>query len=90
MVQPRWTGRLDNGMALRSLHHKLFDRGALGLTDGYQLIVSTAYSASTDVGKRVYELHGRTLDPRPGRPLPRSEHVKWHSREVFKGAALAA
>lgn len=81
---------LDNGMALCSLHHKLFDRGALGLTHDYQLIVSSAYSAGTDTGKRVYELHGRTLDPRPGTPVPRPEHVKWHSSEVFKGAQLAA
>lgn len=81
---------LYNGMALCSLHHKLFDRGPLGLTEDYQLIVSSAYSAGTDTGKRVYDLHGRTLHPRPGTPLPRSEHVKWHAKEVFKGDHLAA
>ena len=33
---------LDNGLALCSLHHKLFDRGALGLDANYHVQVSTA------------------------------------------------
>lgn len=80
---------LDNGLALCSLHHKLFDRGAIGLTDG-AVVVSEAFSAVGLVGRAVYELHGRELRPRPGTVLPADEHVAWHRREVFKGAPLAA
>ncbi len=33
---------LDNGLALCSLHHKLLDRGALGLDDEHRVVVSIA------------------------------------------------
>lgn len=81
---------LDNGLALCSLHHKLFDRGALGLGADHAVIVSTSYSARTDAGRAVYDLHGRRLAPRPGTPLPAHHHVRWHEREVFKGVPLPA
>lgn len=80
---------LDNGLALCSLHHKLFDRGVLGLEGGDTVVVSSTFSARTDEGKRVYELHGRDLRPRPGTKLPLIAHVAWHAEEVFKGASLA-
>ena len=79
---------LDNGLALCSLHHKLFDRGVLGLDLGDAVVVSSTFSARTDEGKRVYELHGRELRPRPGTKLPSDAHVSWHANEVFKGEAL--
>lgn len=81
---------LDNGLALCSLHHKLLDRGAIGLRDPGTIFVSDAFSAVGEVGRFVYELHGRELRPRPGTALPAEEHVLWHRREVFKGAPLAA
>jgi putative restriction endonuclease len=76
---------LNNGMALRSLHHKLFDRGALGLDQEYRILVSAVYSARTDAAKRVYDLQSRPLRPRRGTALPAVEHVAWHGREVFRG-----
>lgn len=79
----------DNGLALCSLHHKLFDRGAVGLDDNLQVLVSSAFTARTDAGKAVYDLHGRTLRARPGTALPAAGHVGWHRTEVFKGMALA-
>ena len=81
---------LDNGLALCSLHHKLLDRGAIGLRDPGTIFVSDAFSAVGEVGRSVYELHGRELRPRPGTVLPAEEHVLWHRREVFKGTPLAA
>ena len=81
---------LDNGLALCALHHKLFDRGAIALDASHRLLVSESYSARTPAGRGLYDLHGRTLRPRPGTPLPRDVHVAWHRREVFKGVALAA
>ncbi|WP_457189546.1 phosphorothioated DNA-binding restriction endonuclease [Nocardioides sp. P5_E3] len=80
----------DNGLALCSLHHRLFDRGALGLTAEYRVQVSGAYSARTGAGRRVYDLHDVELRPRPGTPVPASAHVTWHQREVFKGVRLSA
>jgi putative restriction endonuclease len=81
---------LDNGLALCSLHHKLLDRGAIGLRDPGTIYVSDAFSAVGDIGRAVYSLHGRELQPRPGTSLPAVEHVLWHRQEVFKGEPLAA
>jgi putative restriction endonuclease len=81
---------IDNGLALCSLHHKLFDRGALGLDDGLRIVVSSSYTARTGAGRDVYELHGVPLNPRPGTPVPARAHVTWHLEQVFKGGALGA
>ncbi|GAB3171318.1 putative restriction endonuclease [Micromonospora palomenae] len=81
---------LDNGLALCVLHHKLFDFGALGLDATSHIHVSTAFTARTELGRAVYNLHGRVLRPRPGTLIPAVEHVLWHRREVFKGKPLAA
>ena len=79
----------DNGLALCSLHHKLFDRGVLGLTDEHQVQVSGSYRA-VGAGRAVYDLHDRPLRPRPGTTLPAAAHVLWHRSQVFKGEPLSA
>jgi putative restriction endonuclease len=81
---------LDNGLALCSLHHKLFDRGILGLTPDLTVAVSERFSARTPQGRAVYELHDRVLSPRPGTPVPSAHHVAWHREQVFQGAPLAS
>jgi putative restriction endonuclease len=79
---------LNNGMALCSLHHKLFDRGALGLDQEYRILVSGVFSARTEAAKQIYDLQGRSLRPRRGTALPLIQHVEWHDREVFRGKSL--
>jgi putative restriction endonuclease len=81
---------LNNGMALCSLHHKLFDRGALGLDEEYRILVSGTFSARTEAARRIYDLQSRSLRPRRGTALPAPEHVAWHGREVFRGQPLVA
>lgn len=81
---------LDNALALCMLHHKLFDRGALGLDHELRVMVSGTFTARTEAGRAVYDLHGRELRPRPGTLVPATAHVSWHHREVFKGDSLAA
>ncbi|MBB3086656.1 phosphorothioated DNA-binding restriction endonuclease [Geodermatophilus sabuli] len=80
---------LDNGLALCSLHHKLFDRGMLGLDDDLAVVVSRRFSARAPQGRTVYDLHGQRLQPRPGTLLPADRHVAWHREQVFQGVALA-
>lgn len=80
----------DNGFALCSLHHKLFDRGAIGLDQNHRVQVSALFSARTESAKRIYELHDKPLAPRRGTTLPAQEYVAWHSTQVFKGSALTA
>ena len=80
---------LDNGLALCTLHHKLLDRGVLGFDDGGSIVVSAHFSARTEVARRLYDLHKRPLQPRPGSPLPATSHLAWHRREVFRHPAIA-
>lgn len=81
---------LDNGLALCSLHHKLFDRGMLGLDDDLSVVVSQRFSARTARGRAIYDLHGHRLSPRPGTTLPAEKHVVWHREQVFHGQPLVA
>src|SRR5262249_326313 len=61
---------LDNGLALCSLHHKLFDFGVLGLDDGHRIRVSSAFTARTPARRPLYHLHAPQLQPRPAPPPP--------------------
>ncbi len=60
---------LDNGLALCSLHYKRFDRGVLGLSDLLQVQVFSVFRG-VGPGRAVYNVHGRTLQPRLGMPAP--------------------
>ena len=48
-----------------------------------------AAAASSEQGDRlVYSLDGRSLlEPAPKHPVPSTQHVEWHSRQVFKSSA---
>ncbi|WP_412543053.1 HNH endonuclease [Longispora sp. K20-0274] len=81
---------LDNGLALCTLHHKLFDRGVLGIDSDLNVCVSMTYSARTPAGKSVYGLHGQAIQGRPGTPRPADAHITWHREQVFKGQPLTA
>ena len=63
---------LDNGMALCSLHHKLFDRGALGLSQELTLLVSPAFTARTEASKRVTTYTAASSSRGPERSCRRS------------------
>lgn len=81
---------LDNGLALCALHHKLLDRGVLGLDDPETVRVSATFAAVSPTGRAIYDLHGAKLRPRPGTVLPSTDYVTWHAEEVFKGVSLSA
>ncbi len=82
---------LSNGLCLCSLHHKLFDRGVLGLAGGgdgpLRIMVSQRFvgRGPAAVGQ-VLDLAERPLiGPQPGSERVAEEHVAWHTAEVFKG-----
>ncbi|WP_228973327.1 phosphorothioated DNA-binding restriction endonuclease [Streptomyces sp. DH12] len=76
---------VDNGLSLCSLHHTLFDLGALGLLPDLRIQVSELYVARGPAGRAVDELHGRPVaTPRPGRPSVDPRFVLWHGSQVFK------
>jgi putative restriction endonuclease len=82
-------GTVTNGMAMCSLHHVLFDRGAFTLTADQRLEVSALVNGGPATMDQLIRYDQRPLSmPRDAQWLPRPEYVSWHRRQVFKGAGL--
>ena len=77
--------RAENGLALCSMHHKLFDLGAFRIDDSLRLQVS-------------HKVHGEGLDyyllrhqaqqtrlPHLKKYRPKEDYLNWHLEEVFQG-----
>lgn len=78
---------VDNGLALCVLHHRLFDRGAMGISDDMLLLVSpllTGVSRSTQ--QQVSGLESREITaPSSSHESPHVANVRWHRDEIFVG-----
>ncbi len=79
----------SNGLALCSLHHKIFDLGAFTITpDTYQVQFSRHVVGSPDIQARLLSYHGAGLiSPQSPEFLPNREFLEWHHQEVFKKPA---
>ena len=79
---------IENGIALCSLHHKLFDRGVF--TISVKMIIKVAENAHGTHGMEEWLMryHGQEVR-KPQRPdyYPQGDFVDWHVREVFRGPA---
>ncbi|MET9370262.1 phosphorothioated DNA-binding restriction endonuclease [Streptomyces griseoflavus] len=78
---------IENGLCLCSLHHRLFDKGVLGVGDGQRVLVSQRFVGHSPAAReQVTALAGRPLiGPQPGSPPVASVHREWHARQVFHG-----
>ena len=75
-----------NGLALCSLHHKLFDRGAFTLSEQREILVSNDVDGSVGVEEWLKKFHGEKIKfPRRRSCYPSPEFTGWHVKEVFKG-----
>jgi putative restriction endonuclease len=76
---------VDNGVALCTLHHKLFDRGAFTFEADRTVLISECVSGGGLFEHVLLRHHGQRLCA-PVRPEhhPRPAFVKWHRTEVFK------
>ena len=77
---------LSNALALCSLHHKLFDRGAIGATLNHEVMVSSHFIGRSEAADTVVlSLVGRPLVmPQSGQPQPHPTQIAWHHKEVFR------
>jgi len=75
-----------NGLALCSLHHKLFDLGVFTvLSQQYTMVVSQHVTGSEQTRNRMLTYHGASLIlPQSAGYLPRPEFLAWHTEQVFK------
>lgn len=80
--------REENGVALCSMHHKLFDRGVFTLTPSMELIVAERAHGTQGFQEWLLRYHGKPIQ-RPQSPLyePEQPFLDWHVREVFQGPA---
>lgn len=74
----------ENGIALCSMHHKLFDRGVFTITNSSELIVSESAHGSFDFEEWLMRYHGSRIKA-PINPNYEYSYTDWHVKEVFKG-----
>lgn len=79
---------VENSLCLCSMHHKLLDRGVIGI-DGNSVAVSARFVGRGRTAEvLVLDLLGRPLlQPQRGQPAPAPAHVQWHHDQVFSGPA---
>ncbi|MFC7718821.1 phosphorothioated DNA-binding restriction endonuclease [Nonomuraea recticatena] len=77
---------LGNGLCLCSIHHKLFDKGVLGLTTDRTITVSARFVGRTAAARdMVLSLAGRPArEPQSGLEGIEAAHIDWHGRQVFR------
>lgn len=80
---------VDNSLCLCSMHHKLLDRGVVGIGSGNTVTVSARFVGRGPAAEvLILDLVGRPLlEPQRGQLPPAPAHVEWHQFQVFSGPA---
>lgn len=78
----------DNGLLLCNLHHRLLDRGVIGITEDRRVTVSQHLNGGPQVAEWVMAFSGKPYRPPQSgcKPVAR-EYIEWHGREVFRAPA---
>ncbi len=75
-----------NGLALCSLHHKLFDLGAFTLSNELEILVSDDAHGTAGFDEWLMRFHGEKLIfPQRQTYYPSENFTRWHVREAFQG-----
>jgi putative restriction endonuclease len=76
-----------NGLCLCSLHHKLFDLGAITVSKEFTAIVSDQAGGLLGFQEHLMAHHGRPIKrPVHNSDTPSQAFIEWHHREVFRGS----
>ncbi|MEV7968368.1 phosphorothioated DNA-binding restriction endonuclease [Sphaerisporangium sp. NPDC088356] len=83
---------VTNGLCLCAIHHKLFDKGVLGMTPDRTIAVSAKFvSRSAAAKEMVLTLAERPVrHPQPGLEPVDAANIDWHSRQVFRAPARSS
>lgn len=75
-----------NGIALCTMHHKLYDRGVFTINKHLEFCVSEMAHGSQGFQEWLMKFHGKKVrKPQKVQYKPADEYINWHVREVFKG-----
>jgi len=79
---------VENGLALCSLHHKLFDYGIFTIGKNHTFLISEKASGYGGFSDLLLQHHSQNLN-RPIRTSyePAIKYIDWHHSEVFKSPA---
>lgn len=82
---------VHNGIALCSMHHKVFDLGVFTiLPNTFEMIFSQELNGNDDARDKLLAYHGANLIlPQSPEYKPHEEFLNWHKTEVFKQPARA-
>jgi len=82
---------VQNGLALCALHHKAFDRGAIGVNEkSFKIKVSADVHGGDATREWFLRYKDRELrPPHSGKLSPDARFVAWHSKHVFREPARA-
>lgn len=81
----------NNGILLCTLHHKLLDRGAIGISDDQNVLVSQHVSGGTQVYDWITRFAGCPIAaPIDSTASIHPEYILWHRTQVFRDPPLAA
>ena len=90
--QANGADEVSNGIAMCSLHHKVFDLGVFKiLPETYQMVFSQHLNGSETASDRMLAYHGAGMIlPQAKEYLPHSANLDWHARQVFKSPARSS
>lgn len=75
----------QNGIALCSMHHKMFDRGAFTINNCNEVKVSRLINGNQCIEDWLWKFDRKPLLlPRTKDNYPKGEFISWHLKEVFK------
>ncbi|HHL19298.1 MAG TPA: restriction endonuclease [Thiothrix sp.] len=76
----------NNGLSLCSLHHKLLDLGALGISNERKIVISDKVYGDMGYSEWLLNFQDKPLrKPHQHIYSPKIEFIQWQLREVFKG-----
>ncbi|NJD26384.1 MAG: HNH endonuclease [Betaproteobacteria bacterium] len=80
---------VENGIALCSMHHKVFDLGVFTvLPETYQIVFSQHLNGDSETTGRMLAHQGAGLIlPQSREYFPQSDYLDWHRSQVFKKPA---
>ncbi len=79
---------VNNGLACCGIHHLALDRGAISVSDGGHVLVSSRVYGGAGFKRSFLAIHGTPLrEPNQKRATPNPEFLAWHRKEVFRGEA---
>lgn len=79
---------INNGLCLCVLHHKAFDKGAIGLSENLKVIVSQHVHGGEQVKALFLAYSGKALKgPQAGQDPVSLDYQRWHFKNIFRGRA---